>query len=707
MGEFKKAIQAYKKADSLYEKEKISDGRSATYNNTGWVYRNQGDYVNALKNFDLAMKLLPTAVINESYLLVQDNRAECLHYLKRSKEAESLLLQILPKATELKLNRIASGMEITLGIIYFDQKKLTTAKEKFSLSFDHARASGEKDKMIEALTWLGRTNTSTNNATTAERNFRDAISIAEGLNTTKGWDSYYEMGLLYFDNNRHDSAVYYFRKAVDLLEKSTENRYGGEESRQIFNNDPRKPDVYNKMTISFYKLENVEQVLSYAIRYTLAGVREFSGAMKTNSADKEKNDALQKIIAMQQQLESLKATGEKQQGESKTQTLKMVEYLEADYNNLIDKMAHKFSDLKTFFLGTNARNFKNYVSKMPDDVAVLLFIQNNQTLLIINMVKGRLAIDTIATNPEPLVKSFTESARSGPLMMRDATMDDIIKATKQQSEKLYRMLIEPLTDSVKSKKRFCIIPTGIYSNLPFQCLGHTTPTTGFRYLIEDHSIFYANDVSWTDVQTKAGKEKNNFGSFAAFGVPDDKLKFNLEEVRTIGKILGSDSTIYTDQATKNRATINLTRKKIIHFATHGELVYNDETYSKSYLKLLPDKGNDGKLTLFEIAQLPLDCDMVILSACQTAVSDTLVKGWNVSATNSFLSNNVRWVVSSLWKVTDEPTGLLMKYFYNNLMSMEIIDKAEALRLAQVQLSKDPRFAHPNYWAAFALYGDWR
>ncbi|HKC37569.1 MAG TPA: CHAT domain-containing protein, partial [Chitinophagaceae bacterium] len=61
----------------------------------------------------------------------------------------------------------------------------------------------------------------------------------------------------------------------------------------------------------------------------------------------------------------------------------------------------------------------------------------------------------------------------------------------------------------------------------------------------------------------------------------------------------------------------------------------------------------------------------------------------------------------LWKVSDEPTGILMEHFYNNLKSMAIVDKAEALRQAQLELMKDPRFAHPNYWGAFALYGDWR
>jgi CHAT domain-containing protein len=126
--------------------------------------------------------------------------------------------------------------------------------------------------------------------------------------------------------------------------------------------------------------------------------------------------------------------------------------------------------------------------------------------------------------------------------------------------------------------------------------------------------------------------------------------------------------------------------------------------------LLPDAdttrdGNNGKLTMREIQRLGIkDCNMVILSACQTAVSKEIVKGFNISPANSFLVSNVKSVVASFWKVADEPTSMLMEYFYNNLRTME---KAEALRQAQIKLSEDPRFVHPNFWGAFAVYGDWR
>jgi CHAT domain-containing protein len=57
-------------------------------------------------------------------------------------------------------------------------------------------------------------------------------------------------------------------------------------------------------------------------------------------------------------------------------------------------------------------------------------------------------------------------------------------------------------------------------------------------------------------------------------------------------------------------------------------------------------------------------------------------------------------------VADEPTGLLMEYFYAYLMQDASITKLDALRKAQIKLSQNPKFAHPNYWGAFVLYGGW-
>jgi len=64
------------------------------------------------------------------------------------------------------------------------------------------------------------------------------------------------------------------------------------------------------------------------------------------------------------------------------------------------------------------------------------------------------------------------------------------------------------------------------------------------------------------------------------------------------------------------------------------------------------------------------------------------------------------VVASLWKVDDAATAELMKRFYQNMLQKKL-RPAEALRAAQIEMSKDDRYKSPYFWAAFTLQGDWR
>jgi CHAT domain-containing protein len=65
----------------------------------------------------------------------------------------------------------------------------------------------------------------------------------------------------------------------------------------------------------------------------------------------------------------------------------------------------------------------------------------------------------------------------------------------------------------------------------------------------------------------------------------------------------------------------------------------------------------------------------------------------------------RSVLASLWKVDEESTAELMKRFYTYLKAEKT--KNAALRLAQIDLIRSPRFSQPRDWAGFELMGDWK
>jgi CHAT domain-containing protein len=208
----------------------------------------------------------------------------------------------------------------------------------------------------------------------------------------------------------------------------------------------------------------------------------------------------------------------------------------------------------------------------------------------------------------------------------------------------------------------------------------------------------------------------------------------------------------------------LRRYRYVHLATHGEVDNVLPLRSAVILSRdqLPDEKKrtelllsgqpvaDGRLTAEEVLRRwHLDCDLVTLSACQTALGKYEQGEGFVGFAQALILAGSRSVCLSLWKVDDTATALLMQRFYQNLLGKRQglkapLPKAEALAEAKSwlrQLSreeavkqaaslsqgvprgkgrplrllevtpptvgagqKDCPFAHPYYWAAFVLIG---
>jgi CHAT domain-containing protein len=138
--------------------------------------------------------------------------------------------------------------------------------------------------------------------------------------------------------------------------------------------------------------------------------------------------------------------------------------------------------------------------------------------------------------------------------------------------------------------------------------------------------------------------------------------------------------------------------RYIHFATHG--TFDAEKPLSSGLLLSGDKENDGTLTVGELYDLRLPADLVTLSACETALGKVANGDDVVGFTRGFLYAGTSSIVSSLWKVDDQATSILMQQFYKSLKEN---DKRSALRTAQLKV-KDTYNSHPYFWAAFQITG---
>jgi CHAT domain-containing protein len=174
---------------------------------------------------------------------------------------------------------------------------------------------------------------------------------------------------------------------------------------------------------------------------------------------------------------------------------------------------------------------------------------------------------------------------------------------------------------------------------------------------------------------------------------------------------GSGSTLAALDFDASRATATsaeLSRYRIVHFASHTLINSQRPQLSGLVLSLVDRNGRaaDGFVPVHDIFNLKLNADLVVLSACQTALGKNVWGEGLVGLTRAFMYAGTARVVASLWEVPDRATAELMKRFYARMLQ-DGLPPAAALRHAQLDVMRHAQWSSPYYWAGFTIQGDWQ
>ncbi|HJS59680.1 MAG TPA: CHAT domain-containing tetratricopeptide repeat protein [Vicinamibacteria bacterium] len=187
-----------------------------------------------------------------------------------------------------------------------------------------------------------------------------------------------------------------------------------------------------------------------------------------------------------------------------------------------------------------------------------------------------------------------------------------------------------------------------------------------------------------------------------------RLLASREEAASIAKASpGTDVTILTDFRVNRASAEEALRDshKVVHFAAHG--IFNDEHPALSGIitSLVDERGlpQDGFLRAQDVYSLEVTADLVVLSACETALGKMLRGEGITGLVHAFLHAGAHTVVASKWRVDDVATQELMSEFYRRMLA-DGVDTAAALRSAQIKLFRRPRTRAPFFWAAFEVHG---
>jgi len=196
------------------------------------------------------------------------------------------------------------------------------------------------------------------------------------------------------------------------------------------------------------------------------------------------------------------------------------------------------------------------------------------------------------------------------------------------------------------------------------------------------------------------------------GLP--RLRETAQELSLIAQALGASpesSVVLGTHASKPRVTrTDLSRYRVLAFATHGLLPGELRCQAEPALVLTPPAAptaeDNGLLDASDIAQLRLDADWVVLSACNTAGPDGSLGGESLSGlARAFFYAGARRLLVSHWTVASRPTVALTTGLFEHIARTPALGRAEALRRSQLALAGAPETSHPAFWAPFVLVGD--
>jgi len=190
-----------------------------------------------------------------------------------------------------------------------------------------------------------------------------------------------------------------------------------------------------------------------------------------------------------------------------------------------------------------------------------------------------------------------------------------------------------------------------------------------------------------------------------------RLVFSNKEAEIITGFAPGNLTLKATGFEANRKLVasgELGQYRIVHFATHGLINSEHPELSGLVLSLVDENGKwqDGFLRMSEIFNLRLPADLVVLSACQTALGKEIKGEGLVGLTRGFMYAGAERVVASLWQVDDQATAQLMRHFYRGMLK-ENLRPAAALRAAQIEMSRSSRWSSPYFWSGFVIQGEWR
>ena len=388
---------------------------------------------------------------------------------------------------------------------------------------------------------------------------------------------------------------------------------------------------------------------------------------------------------------------------------------------------------------------------LADDEALIIFDFDERSYggVITRSSANGGAINITAKDLEAQVKSLRASLNIPSSMQFDV----------RASYELYKSIFGSFADKIASKKRLSVVMNGALTSLPLQLLVTKDPTgkklKDVDWLVRSYAttvlpsvaslkvlrtraavapaakpmIAFADPVFSKTARMEARQRimMRGMTSFVSGTQLDigalaedlPQLPSTRDEVQTIAKTLQvdpSDIKLGLDATVTAVKEAKLDQYRVVYFATHGLVAGDLQKFSKGKVEpalalTIPDKlteFDNGLLSASEVAQLRLNADWVVLSACNTAAEEEPGGEALSGLARAFLYAGARSLLVSHWEVDDEATAKLMTKIFLLMGDNPKLSHGEALQqsiLAILDSATSDENLNPRLWAPFIVVGE--
>jgi CHAT domain-containing protein/tetratricopeptide (TPR) repeat protein len=737
IGDYEKAIDFYNKGIEIFTAEDDQYRLGNVLNNLAANYSLLGDYKKAL---ELNLKVLPLrrAVNNiDGAGVTLHNIANAYAHLDDKQKALETYNESLKILRDGNPRQLTAALR-NLGSLYLDLGEQPKAASAFNEALKVSRSIGDRASEAAALAKLARLEVDRGNLLEAKHLTETTLASVESLRVNLKSQ---QMRAAFFASVRDYHELY-----IEILMRLHQQYPTG---------------GYNASALSASENARARSLLELLME-AKAQIRQ-----GVDPSLVEREQKIRQAISAKAELQ-MRLLSDKHNKEDGAKVGKELDALANDYEEVQTKI-RQTSPRYAALTQPSPLSVKEIQSRVLDENTLLLEYSLGEkksylwvagaTSLTSFELPGRAEVESVARRVYDLITASDQKVQNESIEERRKRLARADVEYPEAVERLSRMLLGPAASELKTK-RLIIVGDGVLQYVPFAALveprnagaGQPPLMRAQTPLIVNHEIITLPSASVLDVLRQESKHRfaasrmiavfadpvfdtgdarlveNSHSRATQLAASSDRseikrsaeesglagfprLRFSRDEADQIIRLAQRNKSFEALDFAASRAAAtseDLQNYRVVHFATHGIINSRHAELSGIVLSLVDQDGKpqDGFLRLYDIYNMHLKADMVVLSACQTALGREIKGEGLIGLTRAFMYGGASRVVASLWQTDDRATAVLMGRFYDALLSRRL-SGAAALRSAQISMWQDKRWREPRYWAAFTLQGEWK